>query len=224
MSSFPNSQERSAASALLLLCAVPPSLSSPRSDSDPDDLMLEGSIDKSCKKSFVSTASKSSSVSFTSDDDSSEKIRARRVRFCSAVARYRHMKFKIAKKSRSKITWTSGDQKPDTGLASTVSTGTASSCLSSSSSGIYSARSLPEPERAGGKHANCVIGSGHLRLRADAIMKLLSGGGSSEVRIRQLLGDSPDTSKALRMLLKLKEVKRSGTGGRHDPYIYMISG
>jgi len=44
------------------------------------------------------------------------------------------------------------------------------------------------------------VGSKHIRRRAEAIMRLLSGGGcASEVRIRQILGDSPDTSKALRM-------------------------
>ncbi|KAK9290911.1 hypothetical protein L1049_009090 [Liquidambar formosana] len=43
------------------------------------------------------------------------------------------------------------------------------------------------------------VGSAHMRRRAEAILRLLSGGCSSEVRIRQVLGDSPDTSKALRM-------------------------
>ncbi|KAL7220252.1 hypothetical protein ACSBR2_013170 [Camellia fascicularis] len=38
-----------------------------------------------------------------------------------------------------------------------------------------------------------------MRHRAEEIMRLLSNDCASEVRIRQLLGDSPDTSKALRM-------------------------
>ncbi|EPS68497.1 hypothetical protein M569_06276, partial [Genlisea aurea] len=58
--------------------------------------------------------------------------------------------------------------------------------------------------------------------RAEAILRILLTGKTSEVKIRQLLGDSPSTSKALRMLLKLDEVKRVGAGGRHDPYIYMV--
>lgn len=42
--------------------------------------------------------------------------------------------------------------------------------------------------------------SGHLWRRAEAIIGFLrSGGCASEVRIRQVLGDTPDTSKALRM-------------------------
>ena len=43
------------------------------------------------------------------------------------------------------------------------------------------------------------LGSAHIRRRAEAILSLLSGGCSSEIRIRQVLGDNPDTSKALRM-------------------------
>ncbi|VVB06041.1 unnamed protein product [Arabis nemorensis] len=65
--------------------------------------------------------------------------------------------------------------------------------------------------------------SSSIRRRAKAILEFLSSVSSSEVRIRQILGDSPDTSKALRMLLKMEEVKRFGTGGRLDPYIYKIA-
>ena len=41
--------------------------------------------------------------------------------------------------------------------------------------------------------------SPHMRDRAEAILNLLSGGCCTEAKIRQELGDSPDTSKALRM-------------------------
>lgn len=122
------------------------------------------------------------------------------------------------RKSRSKITWASSDDvvpKPNIVMASKVSayTAEASSCLSCSSSAISSARSLRYINRArSGKMLGLlkrnqvqhpkqkhVVGSAYMRRRAEAILKLLSGGDSSEVRIRQLLGDSPDTSKALRM-------------------------
>ncbi|KAL1824770.1 hypothetical protein ACET3Z_011548 [Daucus carota] len=64
----------------------------------------------------------------------------------------------------------------------------------------------------------------HLHRRADSIMNLLAHrGGISKIRIRQFLGDGPDTSKALRMLMKQAVVKRFGAGGRCDPYIYMIA-
>lgn len=42
-------------------------------------------------------------------------------------------------------------------------------------------------------------GSSYMRRQAEKILDFLSRGSSSEVRIRQVLGDSPDTSKALRM-------------------------
>ncbi|KAG9457384.1 hypothetical protein H6P81_001892 [Aristolochia fimbriata] len=63
-----------------------------------------------------------------------------------------------------------------------------------------------------------------LRRRASAILQLLSSGRSSETRIRRELGDSPDTSKALRLLLQLDEVKRYGSGGRRDPFVYEVTG
>lgn len=91
-----------------------------------------------------------------------------------------------------------------------VSSETTSSCLSGSSSANSTGRS-----RGGGGRwrkeslarnfkaevAAGVVKSGILCRRADSIKRLLSNGctPTSEVRIRQLLGDSPDTSKALRM-------------------------
>ncbi|GMY18838.1 hypothetical protein FCV25MIE_14077 [Fagus crenata] len=62
----------------------------------------------------------------------------------------------------------------------------------------------------------------HFSRRADAILKFLSGGCYLEAEIRRNLGDNPDTSKALRMLLEFGKVKRSGEGGRQDPYIYTV--
>lgn len=129
--------------------------------------------------------------------------------------------WKIARKIRSKVAWTtscSGDRKPNAGeLAKVLSpaslSGEVSSCLSSSSSGISSERSLRYAKRCRGAivsvagvncetaaPSRCRAGSPNLRRRGEAILKLLSCcGGSSEVKIRQMLGDSPDTSKALRM-------------------------
>ncbi|KAH1262398.1 hypothetical protein GmHk_02G005033 [Glycine max] len=151
----------------------------------------------------------------------------------------------IARKIRTKVAWTtscSGDRKPNVGEAEKVLSpasvsGEASSCLSSSSSGISSERSLRYAKRCRGAIVSVAginretaaaakrrgAGSPHLHRRGEAILKLLSCcGGSSEVKIRQMLGDSPDTSKALRMLLRVDAVKRSGSGGRYDPYVYMV--
>ncbi|WVY98946.1 hypothetical protein V8G54_031097, partial [Vigna mungo] len=155
--------------------------------------------------------------------------------FCSVL-------LDLIMKIRSKVTWTSscsGDRKPNAGEAVNIlspvsASGEASSCLSSSSSGISSARSLRYAKRCRGASFERVTGIGretaepssrpagspHLRRRGEAILKLLSCGDSSEVKIRQMLGDSPDTSKALRMLLRVDAVKRSGSGGRYDPYVY----
>ncbi|GAQ80399.1 hypothetical protein KFL_000530260 [Klebsormidium nitens] len=41
--------------------------------------------------------------------------------------------------------------------------------------------------------------------------------------IRKEMGNTPDTSKALRMLVSDKKVNRRGTGGRPDPFIYKIT-
>ncbi|XP_020207431.1 uncharacterized serine-rich protein C1E8.05 [Cajanus cajan] len=243
MSSFPSSEERRVASSLLLLHTTPSStLSTPKFHSDSSD--PERSSSKSFREISVSDKSSSSSLTNDEDDSSEEEIKSRSVSF-SAITRYHQMKLKIARKNRSKVTWTSscsGDRKLNAGEAAKVLSpvsvsGDASSCLSSSSSGISSARSLRYANRCRGATASVTgieretaapsrraAGSPHLRRRGEAILKLLSCGGSSEVKIRQMLGDSPDTSKALRMLLRVDAVKRSGSGGRHDPYVYTITG
>ncbi|GLJ16093.1 hypothetical protein SUGI_0268170 [Cryptomeria japonica] len=61
-----------------------------------------------------------------------------------------------------------------------------------------------------------------IELRCTAIqMFLLESTSGSEKRIREMFGDNPDTSKALRMLLKNHRVRRFGSGGRSDPFVYM---
>lgn len=113
------------------------------------------------------------------------------------------------RKSRTKIYRSSSCQNISSGKAEATSYGSAlietSSCMSGSSSAASSARSRYE-DRGSQKLAMVRddrtrrnIGSTHIRRRAEAILKMLSGGCFSEVRIRQELGDSPDTSKALRM-------------------------
>ncbi|XP_031396009.1 uncharacterized protein LOC116207248 isoform X2 [Punica granatum] len=104
------------------------------------------------------------------------------------------------------------------------------SCLSSGSSGRSSATSqkvrkgkAKQAVARGEETVEKPVGSAHIRLRAEAILRFLADGSASEVKIRQVLGDSPDTSKALRILLKREEVTRSGRGGRHHPYIYTIA-
>ena len=39
---------------------------------------------------------------------------------------------------------------------------------------------------------------------------------------RRDFGNTPDTSKALRLLVTSKKVLRKGRGGRHDPFLYQL--
>jgi len=65
------------------------------------------------------------------------------------------------------------------------------------------------------------VGS-RLKLRSIAIQKfLLDQTTGSERSVRKACGDTPDTSKALRMLVKEHKVRRFGSGGRSNPFVYM---
>ncbi|KAG5609342.1 hypothetical protein H5410_020623 [Solanum commersonii] len=121
--------------------------------------------------------------------------------------------------------------KPKSAFSLATSCTSASSCVSigSTAAGDISSGGSCEANRVVPKERECVprkmkvIFSANMQRRAEAILKVLSSHGcASEVRIRQLLGDSPDTSKALRILLRLEEVKRTGAGGRTDPYVYVV--
>ncbi|OAY40433.1 uncharacterized protein LOC110623756 isoform X1 [Manihot esculenta] len=239
LSLFPSPLERTVASALLLLSNTKPLSPSPEFgfDGGTDKALREGSESKSSSEEISS--SKSHSSSLTSDNDSSKEIRAaHNLRIVAVVARCHEMKFKVVRKRRTKVIWSSDSEHPEVVLAlpatvSSKSESTEASCLSSTSSAASSARSCYEirsmkrnqmescenPKR---RKVDSGYGSGssYMRRQAEKILDFLSRGSSSEVRIRQVLGDSPDTSKALRMLLKLEEIKRSGTGGRLDPYLY----
>lgn len=111
----------------------------------------------------------------------------------------------IVRKKRSKSIWISNGKQlktskpePTSGPASSESvseiTTEASSCLSSSPS----VQSFNSETNAADKLRKPVMPS-HMGHRAAAILRVLSNGSASEVKIRQLLGDSPSTSKALRM-------------------------
>ncbi|KAJ0042637.1 hypothetical protein Pint_17894 [Pistacia integerrima] len=249
---FPSPLELTVASALLLLSSPdqqpPPSHSSPQFDTDGELLLKSKSYSDeesvSMNESLASTSSGSKrSASWLTSEASSDEIRAHQLRIIAVVARCHEMKLKVysslwfslsvLRKSRSKISRKITVAKPPPPTVKSVSSESLStevgSSLSSSASAVTSVRSPCVSERrqmmvAREKPKRKTGGSTHIQRRADAILKLLSSGGcSSETRIRRFLGDSPDTSKALRMLLKLDEVKRSGTGGRQDPYIYTIA-
>lgn len=134
--------------------------------------------------------------------------------------------WKISRKSRSKVVWTSsscsGDRKVKSETTVKVSptsfSGEATSCLSTTSSSrslryahraskcrsVIDAEIKRETPQAAKLRVKNPAGTPHLRRRGDAILMFLSHGGwSSEVKIREMLGDSPDTSKALRMWYSL---------------------
>ncbi|KAK2400570.1 hypothetical protein QL285_050260 [Trifolium repens] len=226
MSSFPSSQERMVASAMLLLHTEPRF----HSISDGAEVPQERRSSNSNRFSEISVSSDSdkSSVSSSflinagdSSDESEDKFRSTPVSFFSATRRYRQMEFKIARKMRSKVILTSssgsGDRKRSSDTTVKISPGSVSGEATSSLSTISSERSLryanrsrcasatengigreaPPPAK---KHrVKDAVGTPHLRRRGEVILKLLSHGGSSEGRIREMIGDSPDTSKALRM-------------------------
>lgn len=116
----------------------------------------------------------------------------------------------VVRKSRSKLIRISENRNltstDDATLSSGSSVSSETSCLSSSSSVVTSApihrlvtRAEKRLEMIRHEWRKKYVASTHMRRRAEAILSYLSSGCSSEVKIRQVLGDSPDTSKALRM-------------------------
>lgn len=242
MAPFPCPSERTAASALLLLTATPPKFC--LDGDDESSVRSERGKSKSTKcrdQSFVSGDSNSSCISvLASSDVSKDEIQARKIRMIALAALHRDVKLKAVQKSRWKIqsgvkfnSWKTSSGIKVAMTTSFASTSSESSCLSTSSSAASSRYKsmggslsklgtvVEHPKTKKKKQKQ--LGSVKLRRKAEAILDLLSQGCYSEVKIRQTLGDSPDTSKALRLLLKFEEVKRSGAGGRRSPYIYTIA-
>ncbi|KAK4766764.1 hypothetical protein SAY87_008406 [Trapa incisa] len=227
---FPCSLERTVASALLLLSSSA-SLSHSEIHADAGGAVVEGN--QSFITSLEPADSKSCSTSLISKVPSDE-IRAPKLRIIAVAAHRHEFKLQLTPRVRLNKSWSINHRESNFGEAFTKSIEFESekdvSCLSSSSSGDSSAitqklnKGKAKQASALDKHsANKPVGSAHIRRRADAILKFLAKGSASEVKIRQVLGDSPDTSKALRILLKREEVTRSGRGGRHHPYIYTIA-
>ncbi|CAH8384734.1 unnamed protein product [Eruca vesicaria subsp. sativa] len=152
--------------------------------------------------------------------------------FSYAGDRFSLTNLKIARKRRSQVIWGSVCDLSTFSVDSKEE----SSCLSTGSSEVstFASRMNLRKQRSYEKvrvevkkkkeNKNESSRSSSIRRRAKEILEFLStGSSSSELQIRQVLGNTPDTSKALRMLLQMEEVKRYGTGGRHDPYIYKIA-
>ncbi|KEH16755.1 uncharacterized protein [Medicago truncatula] len=217
-SSFPTSEERIVASALLLLHTPSPKFHSNEVHEERRSFSHNRFREISVTTDSDESSSAFSSLLINGGDESSDSD----VSFFSATNRYHQMKFKIARKSRSKVVWTSsscsGDRKVKSETTAKVSptsfSGEATSCLSTTSSSrslryanrtskcrsVIDAEIKRETPPAAKLRVKNPAGTPHLRRRGDAILRFLSHGGwSSEVKIREMLGDSPDTSKALRM-------------------------
>ncbi|PKI32326.1 hypothetical protein CRG98_047273 [Punica granatum] len=213
---FPCPRERTAASALLLLSTSSSSSSSTSASLSHSELpagagaasAARGNPSSSSSSNLESADSKSCSSSLTSKL-SSDEIRAPKLRIV-AVASHRHeFKLQVGRRLRLNKTWSYNHQKSKFNEAITKSVEfkpKTISCLSSGSSGRSSATSqkvrkgkAKQAVARGEETVEKPVGSAHIRLRAEAILRFLADGSASEVKIRQVLGDSPDTSKALRM-------------------------
>ncbi|XP_050230598.1 uncharacterized protein LOC126679589 [Mercurialis annua] len=216
-----------------------------RVKSEDEQRLSTSSKSHSVSHSSTITSATEGSSSSSFQEKSKRSSLKNKLRSFAVVSSNRHeLKFKVVRKKRSTVSWTVSENRKIVlalpGTASLKSESSTLSCISSSSSAASSCRSQylmkgtpasyhhqiqkQQKRMSSGLGSSSSSGSSKLSRKSEAILKILSSGGSSsEVKIRQALGDSPDTSKALRMLLKKDEVKRSGIGGRTDPYIYKIA-
>ncbi|XP_023639039.1 uncharacterized protein LOC17886760 isoform X2 [Capsella rubella] len=241
MADYPSPMEKAVASSLLHLSYGPVFFSPTRSESVEESSYVrkwcdEGSSNLSLM--FGSSGSRSCGSALSSDG-SFGKVEDRGFIINYTGDPFQLVNFKTARKRRSQVIWGSFSSKPTHSvmnpacdLLSTSSVDSKDeSCLSTGSSEVSSIESRikigdqKSNEKLRGERKKMKESSSRsssIRRRARDILEFLSSESSSEVHIRQILGDSPDTSKALRMLLKMKEVKRFGTGGRIDPFIYKV--
>ncbi|KAK9921966.1 hypothetical protein M0R45_030458 [Rubus argutus] len=219
MAPFPCRNERTAASALLLLTATPPKFCLDGDDESSVRSERGKGKNTECRdQSFVSGDSNSSCTSvLASSYVSKEEIQARKIRMIALAALHRDVKLKSVQKSRAKI---QGGVKFNSWKTNLWREGGHDDVVRIHVLRVFVP--VHKFQRGFELKKQQQLGSAKLRRKAEAILNLLSQGCYSEVKIRQTLGDSPDTSKALRLLLKFEEVKRSGAGGRRCPYIYTV--
>ncbi|CAN7095285.1 unnamed protein product [Brassica rapa subsp. narinosa] len=205
MTEFPSTTERTAASSLLLLSYAPVFISPTRLASVEKSSYVskwreEGSSNLSLILKSTGSGSFGSALSSDGNDRGFE------IKF--AGDRFRLMNLKIARKRRSQVTWGSFDFVNSVCDLSTCSVDSKeeSSCLSTGSSEVTTTASRVklrnqksyERVRVEVKKKESSRSSS-IRRRAKDILEFLSSASASEVQIRQILGNTPDTSKALRM-------------------------
>ncbi|WZY82221.1 hypothetical protein YC2023_028605 [Brassica napus] len=203
MTEFPSSIEIEVASSLLLLLSSDPivfsSPSSHRSGSEEENRSLCGEIHGQVSMSLVSKRSCDSAIS---NSGSSYRKRSEDD-FMNFKVRFRDSLgvglFYIARKRRTNVVYSSVDSKN----LEIDDLSKEESCLSTGSNEVSStesriiAASCEKPHRDSKKKES--HRSSSIRRKAGKILEFLDTSASSEVKIRQVLGDNADTSKALRM-------------------------
>ncbi|KAM7263461.1 hypothetical protein ACFE04_001144 [Oxalis oulophora] len=166
---------------------------------------------KSSSSSSSSLYSASSEIVNCSSSSSEFNADNKKLRIVSVVTcRSREMMFKVVKKCRTKVSWISDHRKTFTSQnapwkkasSSSDSESTEVSCLSYSSSTMENRLVTSCGKRktvSSFPDYTSRSSTSQMKRRAESILGLLSNGCFSEVKIRKVLGDSPDTSKALRM-------------------------
>ncbi|KAL5197052.1 hypothetical protein ABZP36_000564 [Zizania latifolia] len=223
---FPTLADVSGAGALLFLAESSPAPSPP-----PSPLTLSDEF--SCYSGSSPSYSGTSAGSCVSD--SAQRGRpVDPLRLLAVVASFRRIDPKVLAKERNSLfqgnsakkrkgVWVyiddddEDESEMDNPVASEGSTITGAASAGSTATSRRSHR--PPPVSSDGQR---------LPRRADSIMKWLSrpeAAPATETAIRAAVGDNAGTSKALRWLLKRQGyLRRAGTGGRGDPYLYMVAG
>ncbi|KAJ8570477.1 hypothetical protein K7X08_037449 [Anisodus acutangulus] len=190
---FPSRGEREVASALLLLSTISTS-----------PLPISNSVTEISASNSKGKSSNSSILTVVDGSFVEARSQSRRLK----MIRDQIMKLKVVRKRRSKSFFISECRQMSSGKPATATTSqttfcrstmistSSSSCVSTDS--VFSARSLAA-DRLSRQKRDSLLMPAYLRRRSESVLRVLSYGSASEVRIRQMIGNSPDTSKALRM-------------------------
>ncbi|KAK4377942.1 hypothetical protein RND71_004238 [Anisodus tanguticus] len=190
---FPSRGEREVASALLLLSTISTS-----------PLPISNSVTEISASNSKGKSSNSSILTVVDGSFVEARSQSRRLK----MIRDQIMKLKVVRQRRSKSFFISECRQMSSGKPATATTSqttfcrstmistSSSSCVSTDS--VFSARSLAA-DRLSRQKRDSLLMPAYLHRRSESVLRVLSYGSASEVRIRQMIGNSPDTSKALRM-------------------------
>ncbi|CAN6219765.1 unnamed protein product [Urochloa humidicola] len=228
---YPTFADVSGARALLFLAD-----SSPAPSPSPPPPALSDEL--SCYSVSSSTSSYSGASARSCVSDSARRGRpVDPLRVLSVVASLRRINPKVLAEATSTLFHTGAEKKrkgiwievdsydddeEDQSERSSVvaSEGSTVTAAASASSTATSGRCRRPPRASGGGEK--------APRRADVIMQWFSrhqAGPATENDIRAAVGDNSGTSKAIRWLLKQEGgLRRAGTGGALDPYVYMVAG